>query len=62
MVESRELRTDSCGAGKFRGGLGIDMQVRNLVEGKWNFEMPRRSKCPPWGSGAARRASPAAIC
>ena len=41
--------TDSCGAGKFRGGLGIDMQVKNLVEGKWNFEMPRRSKCPPWG-------------
>jgi N-methylhydantoinase B len=25
------------------------MRVRNLVEGKWNFEMPRRSKCPPWG-------------
>ena len=49
VVESRALRADSCGAGKYRGGLGIDMQVRNLVEGKWNFEMPRRSKCPPWG-------------
>jgi N-methylhydantoinase B len=49
VVEKRELRRDSCGAGKFRGGLGIDMQVRNLVEGKWNFEMPRRGKCPPWG-------------
>ena len=49
VVESRGLRTDSCGAGKFRGGLGIDMQVRNLVEGRWNFEQPRRSKCPPWG-------------
>jgi len=49
VVESRELRRDSCGAGKFRGGLGIDMRVRNLVEGKWNFEMPRRGKCPPWG-------------
>ena len=24
-------------------------QVRNLVEGKWNFERSRRSKCPPWG-------------
>ena len=23
--------------------------MKNLVEGKWNFEMPRRSKCPPWG-------------
>jgi N-methylhydantoinase B len=43
------LRTDSGGAGKHRGGLGIDMQVRNLVEGKWNFELVRRSQCPPWG-------------
>jgi len=49
LVESRALRTDSCGAGKFRGGLGIDMQVRNLVEGKWNFEHARREHCPPWG-------------
>jgi N-methylhydantoinase B len=49
VVEARELRIDSCGAGKFRGGLGIDMRVKNLVDGKWNFEMPRRSKCPPWG-------------
>jgi N-methylhydantoinase B len=49
VVEARELRPDSCGAGKYRGGLGIDMRVKNLVEGKWNFEMPRRSKQPPWG-------------
>jgi len=49
LVENRALRTDSCGAGKFRGGLGIDMQVRNLVEGKWNFEHARREHCPPWG-------------
>jgi N-methylhydantoinase B len=49
VVESRELRQDSCGHGKYRGGLGIDMRVRNLVEGRWNFEMPRRGKCPPWG-------------
>ncbi len=49
LVESRTLRQDSCGAGKYRGGLGIDMQVRNLVEGHWNFEQTRRAKCPPWG-------------
>jgi N-methylhydantoinase B len=49
LVESRGLRQDSCGAGKYRGGLGIDMQVRNLVEGHWNFEQTRRVKCPPWG-------------
>jgi len=49
VVQSRGLRPDSGGAGRYRGGLGIDMQVKNLVEGKWNFEMPRRSKRPPWG-------------
>jgi N-methylhydantoinase B len=49
LVESRALRRDSCGAGKFRGGLGIDMRVRNLVDGHWNFEQTRRTQCPPWG-------------
>jgi N-methylhydantoinase B len=49
LVESRGLRTDSAGAGKHRGGLGLDMRVRNLVEGRWNFEQTKRTNCPPWG-------------
>jgi N-methylhydantoinase B len=49
LVEGRALRQDSCGAGQHRGGLGIDMCVRNLVEGRWNFEQARRANCPPWG-------------
>jgi len=49
VVERRALRTDSGGAGKHRGGLGIDTCVRNLVEGRWNFDHPRREQCPPWG-------------
>src|SRR6202795_3534314 len=49
LVESRGLRQDSCGAGQFRGGLGIDVRVRNLVEGRWNFEQAKRLNCPPWG-------------
>jgi N-methylhydantoinase B len=49
LIEKRELRTDSAGAGKFRGGFGLDVQVRNLVEGRWNFDNTRRSQCPPWG-------------
>ncbi len=58
LVESRALRQDSCGAGKYRGGLGIDMRVRNLVEGRWNFEHSRRANNPPWGlwSGGAGEA------
>jgi N-methylhydantoinase B len=49
LVESRALRPNSGGAGKHRGGLGLDVRVRNLVEGKWNFEQVRRENCPPCG-------------
>src|SRR5262244_187749 len=49
LVESRALRRDSGGAGKYRGGLGVDMRVRNFVDGKWNFERARRRDCPAWG-------------
>ncbi|OGA03119.1 MAG: hypothetical protein A3H35_15960 [Betaproteobacteria bacterium RIFCSPLOWO2_02_FULL_62_17] len=49
MVESRGLRQDSAGAGKFRGGLAINLRVRNFVEGRWNLRRPRRAGCPPWG-------------
>jgi len=49
LVESRALRADSGGAGKHRGGLGLDTCVRNLVDGRWNFDHPRREQCPPWG-------------
>lgn len=49
VVEKRAFRADSGGAGKHRGGLGIDMQVMNLVDGRWNFEATKRQNCPPWG-------------
>jgi N-methylhydantoinase B len=49
VIEERSLRPDSGGPGQFRGGLGIDVRVRNLVEGKWNMSRPRRRVCPPWG-------------
>jgi N-methylhydantoinase B len=49
LIETRGLRQDSGGPGKYRGGLGSVMRLRNLVEGRWNLERPRRQKCPPWG-------------
>lgn len=49
LVEARALRRDSGGPGKFRGGLGIDMRVRNFVDGRWNFESAHRRGCPAWG-------------
>ena len=36
----------------------LDMKVRNLVEGKWNFERTRRSKCPPWGIAGGTAGEP----
>ena len=58
VVEGRVLRTDSCGAGRYRGGLGLDTSVRGLVEGRWNFERTRRSKCPPWGIAGGKPGEP----
>ncbi|MCC6473427.1 MAG: hydantoinase B/oxoprolinase family protein [Burkholderiales bacterium] len=51
LVRTRGLRADSGGPGRFRGGLGSTMQVRNLAEGRWNMERQRRQHCPPWGVG-----------
>src|ERR1700752_4949627 len=34
LVKARALRRDSAGAGKFRGGLGIDFELLNFVPGK----------------------------
>ncbi len=49
IFEARALRANSGGAGKFRGGLGLEVRVRNLVEGRWNLRATFREKCPPWG-------------
>jgi len=49
IVEQRGMRTDSAGAGQFRGGLGLDVKVRNLVAGRWNITQTGRHRVPPWG-------------
>jgi len=54
LVKARSLRRDSAGAGKFRGGLGVDLHVRNFVDGKWNFERANRKGCPAWGLWGGR--------
>jgi N-methylhydantoinase B len=59
VVEERCLRPDSAGAGKFRGGLGVDVTVRNLVPGKWNLWQSRRRDCPPWGLWGGQPGEPA---
>jgi N-methylhydantoinase B len=54
ILEERALRPDSGGPGAHRGGLGLQVRVRNLIEGKWNLARSRRRKCPPWGIWGGR--------
>lgn len=49
VVEERALRPDSGGPGKYRGGLGLRLSIRNLADGRWGIPRDRRSHCPPWG-------------
>jgi N-methylhydantoinase B len=58
VIEERKLRPDSGGAGKHRGGFGIDLMVRNLMPGKWNLSQPRRRRCPPWGLWGGKPGTP----
>jgi N-methylhydantoinase B len=58
LVEGRLLRQDSGGPGKFRGGLGLDSKVRNLVEGRWNLIQTGRRNCPPWGLWGGKPGAP----
>ncbi|MSQ70702.1 MAG: hydantoinase B/oxoprolinase family protein [Betaproteobacteria bacterium] len=48
MVEKYEWRADSAGAGRHRGGLGLDKTMRVLAPCTFNMAF-ERSKCPPWG-------------
>jgi N-methylhydantoinase B len=48
LYECHALRPDSGGAGKFRGGIGVELKVKPLH----NLFVSRntdRVKCPPWG-------------
>ena len=50
LYECHTFRADSGGAGKFRGGLGVQVKVKPLTE----FFLSRntdRIQCPPWGLG-----------
>jgi N-methylhydantoinase B len=48
LYERHALRMDSGGAGKFRGGIGVEVKVTPLHD----FQLSRntdRIQCPPWG-------------
>lgn len=56
MIERYGLRQDSGGAGKYRGGLGMERIYRVLDNGVFNG-LSERSKCPPWGLKSGEAAS-----
>jgi N-methylhydantoinase B len=48
IIEHQRLREGSAGAGKFRGGLGIDISVRVLCDTFANINVERQ-RTAPWG-------------
>jgi len=48
FISYRQLRQDSGGPGKFRGGLGVAQEVRMLSQGSVQSAM-ERTICAPWG-------------
>jgi N-methylhydantoinase B len=48
MMERVALAPDSCGAGKYRGGLGLDMSF-HLLEDADVTAVIERCETPPWG-------------
>lgn len=48
LIEYVRLRTDSGGAGRFRGGPGLEKAYRMKVSGRLTTSI-ERTVCPPWG-------------
>ncbi|HEX2229136.1 MAG TPA: hydantoinase B/oxoprolinase family protein [Candidatus Binatia bacterium] len=48
LIERQRLRAGSGGAGKFRGGLGLEVSVRVLCDASTNINVERQ-RAAPWG-------------
>lgn len=48
LIKKIELAKDSCGAGEFRGGLGLDLEFE-MLEDTFITTVVERTKLPPWG-------------
>ncbi len=57
-IEAKRLRVDSGGAGRYRGGLGIE-KVYRFLDDSTLLAKVERTNCPPWGlRGGAAGSSP----
>jgi N-methylhydantoinase B len=57
LMERVELVPDSCGPGKYRGGLGVDMHF-HMLEDSWVTSALERTNNAPWGLQGGGEARP----
>ena len=57
VVRRFELAPDSAGAGRYRGGLGLDLHYEALSDSYWTIPF-ERTKTPPWGLFGGREGRP----
>jgi N-methylhydantoinase B len=60
LMDRVELAQDSAGAGRHRGGLGVDHSFR-FLEDSFMTSTVERTKNAPWGLGGGRPARPNAV-
>jgi N-methylhydantoinase B len=60
FAERYALVPDSGGAGRYRGGLGVDREVQPLIELRLTSHI-ERSQCKPWGLFGGDEAMPNAL-
>ncbi|MBI2316158.1 MAG: hydantoinase B/oxoprolinase family protein, partial [Betaproteobacteria bacterium] len=58
--ESYQIRQDSAGPGRFRGGVGVIKTYRITGPCRLNLKVDR-TKCPPWGLAGGGDAEPAQV-
>ena len=57
LINRVELIQDSCGAGKNRGGLGVNFEFE-MLEDSFATTVCERSKLPPWGLNGGKEGLP----
>jgi N-methylhydantoinase B len=60
LLEKVELAADSCGHGRHRGGLGVDLVFRAL-EDSWLTSTVERQRNAPWGLAGGGEARPNSV-
>ncbi|HEX2588875.1 MAG TPA: hydantoinase B/oxoprolinase family protein [Gaiellales bacterium] len=60
IVERVELAQDSCGAGRHRGGLGVDLSF-HMLEDAWLTSAVERTRNAPWGLQGGGDARPNSV-